>query len=51
MIPFLTALLTLTAGAVLSVLTLLCWNIGFFACARTVLAGERLLKRTDLIRR
>ncbi|WP_210510685.1 hypothetical protein [Pantoea ananatis] len=50
MIPFLMALLTLTAGAVLSVLTLLCWNIGFFACTRSVLAGERLLKRTGLIR-
>ncbi|PWK94329.1 hypothetical protein C7431_11166 [Pantoea allii] len=49
-IPFLMALLTLTAGAVLSVLTLLCWNIGFFACARSVLAGERLMKRTGLIR-
>ncbi|PQK95188.1 hypothetical protein CG435_22165 [Pantoea ananatis] len=52
MSPFLTALLTLTAGAVLSVLTLLGWNLILFACCRClpVMAGEWLLRRTGLIR-
>lgn len=51
MIAFLMALLTLTAGAVLSVLTLLCWNIFFAACGLPVLAGCWLLKRTGFIRK
>ncbi|MEJ1268983.1 hypothetical protein WDV93_24880 [Pantoea ananatis] len=49
MIPFLMALLTLTAGAVLSVLTLLSWNLIFFACGLPVLTGSWLLRRTGLI--
>lgn len=50
MIPFLMALLTLTAGAVLSVLTLLSWNLILFSCCLPVMAGEWLLRRTGLIR-
>lgn len=49
MIPLLMTLMTLTAGAVLSVLTLLSWNLILFACCLPVMAGEWLLRRTGLI--
>jgi len=51
MIPFLMALLTLTAGAVLSVLTLLCWNVLFAVCGIPALAVCWLLKRIGFIRK
>ncbi|KHE00971.1 hypothetical protein NL54_13110 [Pantoea stewartii] len=51
MIPFLMALLTLTAGAVLSVLTLLCWNVLFAVCGIPALAVCWLLKRAGFIRK
>lgn len=45
-ITALLVLLVLTAGSVLSALTLACWNLLFFACGLPLMAGHWLLRRT-----
>lgn len=49
-ITLLLVLLVLTAGCVLSALTLACWNLFIFTCAIPVMAGVWQLSRTGLIR-
>lgn len=49
-ITALLVLVVLTAGCVLSSLTLACWNLVIFACCMPVMAGLWLLRRTGLIR-
>ena len=49
-ITLLLVLLVMTAGCVLSGLTLACWNLFIFACAIPVMAGIWLLRRAGLIR-
>lgn len=49
-ITLLLVLLVLTAGCVLSALTLACWNLFIFTCPIPVMAGVWLLRRTGLIR-
>lgn len=49
-ITALLVLLVLTAGCVLSALTLACWNLVIFACCLPVMAGLWLLRRAGLIR-
>ena len=43
-------LLVLTAGGVLSSLTMVCWNLLCFTCGLPLMAGVWLLRRTGLIR-
>ncbi|TQC69981.1 hypothetical protein [Pantoea dispersa] len=45
-ITALLVLLVLTAGSVLSALTLACWNLLFFACGLPLMAGHWLQRRT-----
>ncbi|WP_336749835.1 hypothetical protein [Pantoea vagans] len=49
-ITLLLFLLVMTAGCVLSALTLVCWNLAIFACWIPVISGFWLLRRTGLIR-
>ncbi|MGC0946829.1 hypothetical protein WKH55_20520 [Pantoea agglomerans] len=49
-ITLLLFLLVLTAGCVMSALTLACWNLAIFTCGIPVIAGFWLLRRTGLIR-
>ncbi|KAA8669035.1 hypothetical protein [Pantoea dispersa] len=45
-ITALLVLLVLTAGGVLSALTLACWNLLFLACGLPLMAGHWLMRRT-----
>ncbi|MGC0796151.1 hypothetical protein WKH63_21615 [Pantoea agglomerans] len=49
-ITLLLVLLVMTAGCVLSALTLACWNLIIFTCAIPVGASVWLLRRAGLIR-
>lgn len=49
-ITLLLFLLVMTAGCVLSALTLVCWNLFVFTCAIPVMASVWLLRRAGLIR-
>ncbi|MGE9553661.1 hypothetical protein ACQPT2_21290 [Erwinia amylovora] len=48
-ITALLVLIVLSAGAVLSALTLACWNLFFLACGIPLMAGYWLFRRTGLI--
>ncbi|WP_261643064.1 hypothetical protein [Erwinia mallotivora] len=48
-ITALVVLIVLSAGAVLSALTLACWNLFFVVCGIPLMAGYWFLRRTGLI--